>query len=411
MNQTADVVVVGAGIAGSALATVLARRGLDVVVLERQTVYRDKVRGEVFLPWGVAEVQQLGLADTLVSAGGTYADRFARHDEWLAPEQAEAQMIPLDRLVPGVPGSLNVGHPEACAALSQAAEAAGATVVRGVGEVQVTRGPATVVTCDHNGASHQVRCRLAVGADGRHSSVRRQVGITLTEIEPATMGGGMLVDGLDEWPPGRNVLTTEGDVHFLAFPRRSGRVRVYLLWSVSQKARFTGPDRRQEFLDACRLRSVPATQAIGGARPAGPCSSYPMTDSWCNRIVDDGVVLIGDAAGWNDPIIGQGVSIAARDARTVADVLLAEATWSPSAFAGYVEERTERMRRLRISAQAATGVRCAFGPEGVASRRRLAEAAGAEPLVLAPFLAALIGPENVAAEAFADDNVDRILSF
>jgi len=410
VNQAADVVVVGAGIAGSALATVLARRGLDVVVLERQMTYRDKVRGEVFLPWGVAEVRQLGLADTLASAGGTYADRFASHDEWLAPQQAEAQMIPLDRLVPGVPGSLNVGHPEACAALSQAAEAAGATVVRGVGEVQVTRGGATVVTYDHNGASHQVRCRLVVGADGRQSSVRRQVGISLTESKAATMGGGMLVDGLDEWPPGRNVLTTEGDVHFLAFPRRSGRVRVYLMWSVNQTARFTGPDRRQEFLAACLLRSVPATAAFAAARPAGPCSSYPMTDSWCDRIVDDGVVLIGDAAGWNDPIIGQGVSIAARDARAVADVLAAEATWSPPAFAGYVEERAERMRRLRISAQVAAGVRCAFGPEGLASRIRFAEAAGTEPLVLAPFLAALIGPENVAAEAFADDNVERILS-
>ena len=45
MDRSVDVVVVGGGIAGSALATVLARRGLDVVVLERQTAYRDKVRG------------------------------------------------------------------------------------------------------------------------------------------------------------------------------------------------------------------------------------------------------------------------------------------------------------------------------------------------------------------------------
>jgi flavin-dependent dehydrogenase len=46
MARTADVVIVGGGIAGSALATVLARGGHEVVLLERQSVYRDKVRGE-----------------------------------------------------------------------------------------------------------------------------------------------------------------------------------------------------------------------------------------------------------------------------------------------------------------------------------------------------------------------------
>ncbi|MDP8932110.1 MAG: FAD-dependent oxidoreductase, partial [Actinomycetota bacterium] len=45
MTQSADVVVVGGGIAGSALATALAMGGLEVVVLERQSAYRDKVRG------------------------------------------------------------------------------------------------------------------------------------------------------------------------------------------------------------------------------------------------------------------------------------------------------------------------------------------------------------------------------
>ena len=47
-----DVAVVGGGIAGSALATVLAREGLDVVVLERQRAYADRVRGENLHPWG-----------------------------------------------------------------------------------------------------------------------------------------------------------------------------------------------------------------------------------------------------------------------------------------------------------------------------------------------------------------------
>ena len=45
-----DVVVVGAGIAGASIAAVLARSGLEVLLLERQRFYRDRVRGEYMQP-------------------------------------------------------------------------------------------------------------------------------------------------------------------------------------------------------------------------------------------------------------------------------------------------------------------------------------------------------------------------
>ena len=410
MTQSADVVVVGGGIAGSALATALVRGGLEVVVLERQRVYRDKVRGEVFVPWGTAELKRLALEEAVLAAGGGYATRLGRYEEWLDPEEAADQAVPLDRLRRGVSGSLNVGHPEACEALAQTAEAAGATVVRGVGEVSVVNGGRTAVAYEHDGLHHELRCRLVAGADGRRSSVRRQVGIGLKETEPVTMGAGMLVDELWEWPADLNATGTEDDLHFLGFPRPGGRVRLYLLWSVAQKGRFTGANRQREFLDACRFGSLPWGDAIAASRPAGPCSSYPMNDSWCDRVGDQGVVLVGDAAGWNDPIIGQGVSIAVRDARMVSEVLLGETRWWPSAFADYGEERAERMRRLRIAARLATALWAAFGPAGAALRQRWGERARGDRLLLAPLLAGLVGPERVTAEAFSDANVQRILA-
>lgn len=60
-----DLVIVGAGIGGSALAAVMAARGVEVLVLERETVYRDRVRGEWMAPWGVREAMRLGLYDVL----------------------------------------------------------------------------------------------------------------------------------------------------------------------------------------------------------------------------------------------------------------------------------------------------------------------------------------------------------
>src|SRR5947209_18518350 len=142
MSESADVVVVGGGIAGSSLATVLARDGYQVVVLERQTSYRDKVRGEALCCWGVAELLQLDLEKPLLDAGGCYVTRAVPYDEVIDPAQADALATPLDRILPSVPGLLAVGHPEACEALTRAAAAAGATVVRGVGDLDVEPGDA-----------------------------------------------------------------------------------------------------------------------------------------------------------------------------------------------------------------------------------------------------------------------------
>jgi 2-polyprenyl-6-methoxyphenol hydroxylase-like FAD-dependent oxidoreductase len=75
MSKTYDIVIVGGGIAGSALAAVLARGGVAVAVLERDPVPIDRVRGEAMAHWGIAELQRLGLFDTLAAAGGVFPRR------------------------------------------------------------------------------------------------------------------------------------------------------------------------------------------------------------------------------------------------------------------------------------------------------------------------------------------------
>lgn len=409
MTTSPDVVVVGAGIAGSALAIALARGGLEVTVLERETAYRDKVRGEVFVPWGAAEVRRLRIDDVLLGAGGGYVTRLASIDEEAGATDGEPRAVPLDQLLPDVPGSLNVGHPEACQALADAARAAGATVVRGVGDIAVTPGSRPRVTYRLGAVDHEMDCRLAVGADGRRSMLRRHLGIHHEESEPVVIGGGMLVDEAAGWPGDLNVTSTHDDVYFLAFPRPGHRVRVYLMWAMTQKGRFTGPERQRQFLEACRSASLTYADAVADGHPAGPCSSYPMNDSRCDTIVADGLVLVGDAAGWSDPIIGQGLSVAVRDARMVSEVLLGGGDWSSAAFGGYVEQRTERMRRISFSARLTTVLRTTFGPEGRALRQGWGERTGHDPLVLAPVLAVLTGPERAPGEAFTDANMERCL--
>jgi 2-polyprenyl-6-methoxyphenol hydroxylase-like FAD-dependent oxidoreductase len=80
MADSFDVVIIGGGIAGSALAAQLAKAGKGVLVLEQQLTYKDKVRGETFCPWGVRELVRMGLDDVALAAGGEYASAQPAYD-------------------------------------------------------------------------------------------------------------------------------------------------------------------------------------------------------------------------------------------------------------------------------------------------------------------------------------------
>src|SRR5215470_7940510 len=115
--REAEVVIVGAGIAGGALATILGRGGISVVVLERSLVHRDRIRGEYLAAWGVEEAQRLGLLDVLVAAGGRYTPLNIPYGEGTAPAVARSRALDLRKVMPSLQGPMVFGHPRACQAL------------------------------------------------------------------------------------------------------------------------------------------------------------------------------------------------------------------------------------------------------------------------------------------------------
>ena len=406
MSETYDIVIVGGGIAGGALATVLARGGVAVAVLERDLVPIDRVRGEFMALWGVAELQRLGLFDTLAAAGAVFPTRIIPYDENLPGERAHPFALDLSVLVPGVPAPLCMNHPAMCATLAAAAEAAGATILRGVEGIDVSAGSPPVVSFRRDGVATEWRPRLVIGADGRNSQVRRQLALKVLADPPHNLIGGMLVEGVPDWPQDLMVLGTEGRGHFLVFPQGGDRLRLYLCYDFADKARYAGA-RRQDNLIATfvGLRCLPYAAAIAGARPVGPFNSVANEDHWVEDPTAPGVVLVGDAAGHNDPILGQGLSIALRDVRLVSEAILAGGR-DPAAFRPYVEERLERMRRLRITASLSATLRAEFGED---ARQRVGRRMRGDRM-LSPLPASLIGPEKLPAAAFDRATIDALLA-
>ena len=404
-----DLAIVGGGIAGSALAAVMARDGYKVLLLERSEAFMDRVRGEWIAPWGVVETRRVGLYDLLRDAGGHHVARHVTYDESRDPKASEAHMLPLGIFAPDVAGPLCLGHPLHCQTLFDAAIAAGADARRNVAITALSLGDTPSLSYAQDGRTVTASARLIVGADGRTSQVRDAAGIALHQDKPHHWFAGLLIEGADDWADDLQAIGTEGDFGFLAFPQGGGRVRVYGGYALGETGRFKGPDGARRFLDAFAMRSSPDNRYLVAGRPAGPLHSYVNADAWTDEPYGPGVVLIGDAAGWNDPIIGLGLSITYRDVRLVIEILKSTDLWTSESLAPYGEERRERMRRLRFAAGLTSALDMEFDDAARERRRRHYERVAADPSLGLHGLAVMAGPEAAPAEIFTPEHRARVL--
>lgn len=398
--QRADAVIVGGGIAGASLAGALADADLDVVVLEASEIFEDRVRGEQMHAWGVREARELGVEQVLLDAGAHVAPMWRQYTD----VSDQPNDIPMSMMVPEVDGTLNLRHPDACQALLDAASRSGAGVERGVADVNLGSGQPRTVAYRTSSGTHRVEAPLVIGADGRRSAIRRQAGITLSQ-QPATgYIAGLLLDDLDTIPNDHDVMVGEGDLFFILFHQGNGRARAYIAVGAADQHRFAGRSATERFLETLSLRSYPHAEVLAAATPAGPCATYPGDDTWTDAPFADGVVLVGDSAGYNDPIIGEGLSIAMRDARIVRD-LVTDGARSPKDFGSYGEERVERMRRLRLIADVVAAVQIEDGGDRQARRRWLGKKlATTDPKVFPLLIGSFSGPETIPAEV-ADEAI------
>ncbi len=303
-----DLVCVGGGLAGSALAKVMAERGCRVLVLERTTQFQDRVRGEATHPWGTWEARQLGLYDLMLASNGV---EILRTDEVLAPgpvkprDNVDGTTFKLPRLC--------FCHPTLQQALIQSAQQSGALVERGVTVTGVEpRSAATPPTVVWSRAGNTCRAtaRLIVGADGRSSQVRAWAGFgeRIRHDPPCLVMAGVLISGtsVERGISYAQINPAKGRKVIL-LPQGDGRVRAYLSWHIATGApRVQGPGGFPRFVADCLTMGTPP-DLLAGAQQAGPLASFDCHETWVEHPYKEGIAVIGDASASSDPTWGQGL--------------------------------------------------------------------------------------------------------
>ena len=138
-----------------------------------------------------------------------------------------------------------------------------------VKNIVVAVGEPPSISFEHDGQSVAWRSRLIVGADGRNSTVRRQLGFPVLHDEPHNLLGGMLIDGVPEWPQEVIEAGTEGDIHHLVFPQGGAKLRLYVCYGFDGRERFTGVGRERNLLNAFRMKCLPWAKASPAVHRSG----------------------------------------------------------------------------------------------------------------------------------------------
>lgn len=327
------VLVVGGGPAGAATALLLARAGWCVELAERGRFPRGKACGECLNPAGVRLLERLGLLDSVATAGAVpmrgwdlalreappAAGRFARGDRALGIERST-----LDRV------------------LIEAARDAGVLVREGVRAIDAEAGsgdrPASARLRLPDGTEQRRACRLLVGADGLHSRVARAAGVAREVRRPRKASLSWHVEGRGPSRDRGRLVLGRGLTGGLAPVGRADGARWNATLVLTTGARAaSGPPPELGWRTMLDLL-LEAPGGSGGWEDTPRVVEGPWGSGSFHRPVrgpaTGRLMLAGDAAGYFDPLTGQGIYRALKSADLAAAAvhrhLCVEGQWTPA---------------------------------------------------------------------------------
>ncbi len=346
VDESTEVVIVGAGGGGAVLGLALAQQGIRAVILEQAAGPPRGLRGEILQPNGQQILDRLGVLSALPSeavrsvryfhfhrAGGT---RLCTIDYGTLPP-------PYNRALVTLP---NVAHHAILAAL-QAANPSGLRY--GVSFTGLLRDKDRVVgvTAEAGGRSLSIRSKLVVGADGAYSKVREALGI------PADLhlyGEAYLIALMPNVRELSDARYFVGKNQILGvFPAAHDQAYAFYMIPAGSFDQI-----KQEGLEALKQRWRRIDSTIGPViehlRGWEQTGYLPTGRVRTPRWVAEGAVLIGDSAHAMNPHASQGRMQAMCDAMALAEVIAACAardTWNVSALARFEAQRRPHVDMLQ----------------------------------------------------------------
>ena len=358
MAALTDVLVAGAGPAGSVAALLLARAGLRVRIIDRARFPRDKLCGDTINPGSLALLDRLGLGAGIRASGVP-----VRGMTVTGPNGASV----IADYPPGIAG-VALTRRLLDQALVEQAIAAGAEFDDGLGVKRAVVSGASRVTgvvVRWGGAEQEWRARVVIAADGRASRLAGSLGLSAFATRPRRWAFGAYFEGVSG-------LTARGEMHvrkdgYIGVAPLAGGIANVCVVRDQQDVQGGPPLQLGAVIAAdpqlhdrfCRAKQISDLSVLGPLAVDAQGAGWP------------GLLLAGDAAGFVDPMTGDGLRFAIRGGMLAADAAIREV-----ATGAALHRALDRARRREFAGKwrVNRGLRALVGsPSGVALAARLAQ--------------------------------------
>jgi 2-polyprenyl-6-methoxyphenol hydroxylase-like FAD-dependent oxidoreductase len=313
------VLIVGAGPAGAGLAHLLAHRGVEVTLLERQRDFAREFRGEVLMPSGIEVLEQMGLAEALRAVPCQIQDSISIY---LNRRQLFEQTFSLEALRGHFPSAIS--QPGLLEILvGEAGKSPNFRFERGVSvkDLWIEGDRVVGVRGRSEEGERSWRADLVIGADGRASVVRKHGGFVARQVNPPMDVVWCKMPVPTDW---EGAQLHAGRGHLL-IGYRSWDGNLQLAWVILKGTFGELKSRGIDEWVAEMAQHVPPALAAHLRTHADSVTKPFLLDSvsdCVDRWSVPGALLIGDAAHTMSPVGGQGLNIALRDTIVAANHLV-----------------------------------------------------------------------------------------